>query len=687
MIFASLVLALAAAPDAGVPAPPPAPVEGGSRDEVHLSDGPAEVPPKKAGIPFYEDLVKKTPGNPNAHQQLAAAFARQGKTDDARREARRAIELASALNPGDEGARAAVAEAHQALALVEEGAGNLAAAEKELNEATAADGNVEYKLDLARVLFLQSKIGGDHGAEAVWNDIAQSFAADVDVQFALADAYKDLGRYEDASAAYERALALATEPGSEKRIDILLEEGRMLADRGNNTQALGLFTQARSEAPGSAEVLYNLGVLYVRLGQNDAAVNAFKDALKIDPDLVKGHNNLGVALDKAGRHDEAMAAFQKAVELDARFADAAYNLGLVSFKLHKFKEARAAFEKALTINPEMADAKFYLGEVYYQLGDHKKALQVYKEALRSNPEDGSSHRRLGDIYLEKGDVSLAIGEYWAAVDADEKDTSNRAQLMRVLLVRNDEGDVRRAVKLGDDGLDLDPSALEVREALSEAEVQYGRSKRAEQVLEAGTKVMPADPRTHVLLGRFLLDQGNLPGAKLSIDQALKLDPKNAPALAASGKLAELGGDSKTAIKLFKQALALDATLTDARADLGRILYVEDKNTEALKELKRATEDAPKLGKAWFYLAFAQNKAGRGEAAVEKSLKKAVENQPDLAEAHFQLGCIALHQHRLNDAKKAFEAAVKARDSYEEPRTYLELIASGAAPSQCTSEKK
>ena len=438
-----------AAPPTAAPAAAAAPEE--SRDEVHLSDGPTEAPPKQAGVPFYEELVKKNPEDPEAHQTLAAAFARLGKTDDARREARRAVELA----PNSP-------EAHQALGLIEEGAGNLAVAETELKRAAALDGNVEYRLDVARVLFLQTKI---NEAEGEYAKVEKDFAKNVDVQFALADAYKELGKYEDAAAAYERALGLA-EPG--KRVDILVEQARMVADRGNNIQALELLKRAQGEsgAAKNPEVQYNLGVIYVRLGNNDAAVAAFKDALKSKPDLTKAQNNLGVALDKAGKHEEAMEAFKGAVKNDARFADALYNLGLVSFKLRKFQDAKGAFEKALAVQPEMADAKFYLGEVYYQLGDSTKALRVYKEALRSNPEDGSSHRRLGDIYLEQGDVSLAVGEYWAAVDADEKDAGNRAQLMRVLLVRNEEGDVRRAVKLGEKGLELDPHSFEVREALA-----------------------------------------------------------------------------------------------------------------------------------------------------------------------------------------------------------------------------
>lgn len=633
---------------------------------------PSEPAPKASGVPFFEDLVRRSPDDAEAHQALAAAYARHGMADEARRAARRAVELAP-NNP----------EAQQALGLIEEGARNLAASEECFRRAVALDGNVEFRLDLARVIFLQSRLAD---AETEWQKIATEFAQDVEVQFALADAFRELGRSDEADSAYNRALELAP-PGSARRIDILVEQGRMHADRGDATGALAILNRAKSEAPADTDVHYNLGVLFVRMAQTDAAVAAFQEALRQKPDFARAHNNLGVALEKAGRNEEALASFQKAVEVQPRFADALYNLGLVCFKLRRFQDARGAFEKVLAEAPELADAKFYLGEVYYQLGDAQQALRVYKEAVRTNPEDGAAHRRVGDLYFAQGDNDLAITEYWAAVDSNARDAANRTQLMLALLVRAGEGDVRRAVKLGEEGLALDPRALDVRKVLAQAEVQRGRSPRGRQILEEGVRVAPEDPRFHVALAEHLLKQGKAPAARQSIEAALRLDPKNAAALVASATLADLGGDAKEGIRLLQSALASDPMLPEARAELGRMLYISGKNAEALKELVRATQDAPHLGKAWFYLAFAQKKAGHSPDNVEKSLRNAVANQPDLAEAHFELGCIELAKKRLPEARRSFEAAVAARPSYDEPKTYLELILSGAAPGQCSREPK
>lgn len=657
--------------DAGVARPALAP--GGvdtapeqPRDGAILSDGPTEPPPKVQGIPYYEELARKSPGDAQVQQLLAAAYARNGRTEDARRVVRVALELA-VDDP----------EMHQALALIEEGAGTFPAAEEAIRKATALDGNVEYRLDLGRILYLAGKLAD---AEAEWTKIETDFATNAEVLLALADAERELGRTDEAATAYDKALLLAPE-GSPRHIDILVEKGRMLADKGRNPEALELLTRARQQAPKDPDVHYNLGVLYVRLAQHEAAITSFREALKLDADMARAQNNMGVAFDKLHKGEDAMKAFSKAVEIDPRFADAHYNLGLASFKLRKFKEARTALEKALSIAPDMADAKFYLGEVYYQLGDSQKALRVYKEALRSNPSDASSHRRLGDIHLQAADLDLAIGEYWAAVDADESDAGNRAQLMRTLLLRNGDGDARRAAKLGDKGLELDKKALEIRRALAEAEVQAGRSPRAQLILEEGVELDQQNPKAHVVLGRFLLDQSTdkaITAAQAEFAIALRVDPKNAEALAGDGQANYALGDKKRARQRFEEALAIDPALASARADLGRLLYEDGQNKDALKHLKRAADDAPRLGKAWFYLAFAQNKDGQGAAVVERSLRKAVDAQPDLAEAHMQLGVLYQAQGKKDLACKAFVAAIAARPTYEEALQKREMLECPAA---------
>jgi tetratricopeptide (TPR) repeat protein len=616
-----------------------------------------EKPPEKPGIAYYEALVQKAPTEPSGHQLLAAAYGRQGRVDDARRAARRAIELAPT-----------VAEYHQTLGLIEEGADNLVAAEAAFKKAASLDGNVEFRLDVARVLW---RLDRRAEAEAAWAAVAADFADNRDVQLAVANSFHGLGKNEEALAIFERAIALS-KSGAE-RADVLVEIARVHADRGATATALESLVRARDAAPTDPDIHYNLGVLYFRAGQQDAAVAAFDAAVKLKADHANALNNKGVVLEKQRRLEDAVKAFEAAIAVDPKNGFAHFNRGLALFKLRRFKDAEGAFERAVEVNPEIGEARFFLGEIYFQLGDSKKALRLYKDALHSNPDDAATHRRVGDIHLQNRDLDLAIGEYWAAVDADKASPDHRAQLMRVLVARNGDGDVRRAVKLGEEGLKSWPDQLEVRLALATAEVANRRSEKARRLLEEGTRVAPGDPRTHTAYGRFLLEQGNVADAEASFIIAARLDPRYAPAIAGQGDAALSQGDNARAETLFRQALDIDPTLATARAELGYILFKAEKNAAALKELSRAVEDDPGLGRGWFYLAFARFNSGARDKA-EEAFKRAVAVQPDLAEAWLHLGRLHRENGKKEEAKAAFPAAEQARGgTYPEARLELERL--------------
>ncbi len=58
----------------------------------------------------------------------------------------------------------------------------------------------------------------------------------------------------------------------------LLAEAQRLLDAGDNTAAVAKYEEARSLAPDSAEIAYNLGVAKYRLGDFTEAANLFKEA-------------------------------------------------------------------------------------------------------------------------------------------------------------------------------------------------------------------------------------------------------------------------------------------------------------------------------------------------------------------------------------------------------------------------
>jgi superkiller protein 3 len=606
-------------------------------------------------LALYSKLVSEEPDNSEYRQLLAVAYAELGRVDAARREAKEGIRR----TPN-------VAELHQTLGLIEERAKAYEAAETAYRQAAALSNSVEFRMDIARAQGLQ---GNTSEEEKTYAALADEFKDNATVLHAAAEHFRENARWDDADRYY--GLALGIEPNN---ADILVDKGRAFSEQARLPEALGAFTRARELAPKDADIHYNIGIIYFRLKQYSPASASFAEAVKLRPSFSRAHNNLGVVFDKQKDNEKALAAFEEATKADEGFGEAWFNKGLSAFKLTRWRQAEAAFKKALEVDPDLADAKFYLGETYYQLKEPSKALAVYKEALRMNPNDADTHRRLGDIHLEKGEMDLAIGEYWAAVDADDRMQDNIRQLMLVLMIRNADGDVRRAAKVGERALEKDPFAVETRAVLADVYSKLGRPLSARKVLEAGIKKAPKSAKMHAAYGTFLLENGKLRDAQLEFEAALRLDKRSHEALYGLGRLDLEKGDKKGAITKMTQALDIRPGFAAARAQLGCVHMYQKQYEEALQELKRATEDDPNNGLAWFCRAFATyndpSKGGKSGDALsdyraerkqqaEIYFEKAVAVEPTRGDAWFFLGELRRARNDLKGAKQAYKASVDA----------------------------
>ena len=91
-------------------------------------------------------------------------------------------------------------------------------------------------------------------------------------------------------------------------------------------------TQKRflEENPDSAEIYYNLGVLYYFQGKAEAAIDSYKKALEIDPNLSEAHKGLGEIYAVREQYDLAWS--------HAKAAERLGNTGLIEMLRRYLKE-------------------------------------------------------------------------------------------------------------------------------------------------------------------------------------------------------------------------------------------------------------------------------------------------------------------------------------------------------------
>jgi tetratricopeptide (TPR) repeat protein len=140
-----------------------------------------------------------------------------------------------------------------------------------------------------------------------------------------------------------------------------------------------------------------------------------------------------------------------------------------------------------------------------------------------------------------------------------------------------------------------------------------------------------------------------------MDEALRLRPDFADALCMGGYMLSECGKPEPAMRFYRRALELDASLVVAHVNSGKFLFAAGRFAEALASFSAATALAPHDPDAWCSRAGALRELGRLEESLEAAAR-APELRHDFPEAAINLGNALL---KLDRSEEAFEAYLRA----------------------------
>jgi len=199
----------------------------------------------------------------------------------------------------------------------------------------------------------EARMGHDDQAIAQVRALAEALTNDVDAWSALGDLYRGKERYQDAAAAYDKAIAAAGAPEASR---------------------WGLF--------------YARGVSLERAGRWNDAERDFREALVLSPDQPQVLNYLGYSWVDQGKHlDEAVLMLEKAHALKPQDGYIADSVGWAYYRLGRYQEAAAALEQAVLLAPGDPTINDHLGDAYWRIGRRDDAQFQWNHALSLGPDD------------------------------------------------------------------------------------------------------------------------------------------------------------------------------------------------------------------------------------------------------------------------------------------------------------
>jgi tetratricopeptide (TPR) repeat protein len=237
---------------------------------------------------------------------------------------------------------------------------------------------------------------------------------------AYGDALVELGQYEDARIAFERARL--TDP---QRTAIEAATAALLADDRKESERI--FRAILYEDPSHPAALCGLAALSLAVDRPHDAERLLRYALKQCTYLPLAYRGLAPALMALGRTLEAEAATRHLVKIEPQSPQTWVTVAAVATRLMRQEEALEAYQRAADLHPQEVGLRISVGHVQKTLGRRHDSEASYKRALRMDPGRAEAWWSLADLKnYSFSDAEVITMQQLLASDA--RGRSSEAQL-------------------------------------------------------------------------------------------------------------------------------------------------------------------------------------------------------------------------------------------------------------------
>lgn len=342
----------------------------------------------KNSINLFERSLAVTENNALAHNNLGAAYAVEGRFDDAIEQYREALRIW----PG-------YAKAHHNLGTEYSKQGLSDKAIEHLRESIRLDG---------RHADAHYNLGIELSRRELWEEAAGSFRSTLELEPRNAKAHGDLG------VTY--------------------------AQRGDTAEALRMFNRAVELDPGDLKARQNLATALAANGNVAGALEQIQIALAGKPNSPALIDRLGVILQQSGRTNEAQTHFHQAAKIRAENAAALARSAHGMAESGQLAEAAAGFAEALKLQPDNPEMRNTYATVLARQGDFQAALDQFNQVIEARPDYAKAHFNRAMALEELGDLENALSGYRKACELEPDWTEPNRRILDLSAPKPPEAD-------------------------------------------------------------------------------------------------------------------------------------------------------------------------------------------------------------------------------------------------------
>jgi Flp pilus assembly protein TadD len=324
-----------------------------------------------------------------------------------------------------------------------------------------------------------------------------------------------------------------------------VEEGNKARDERDYLKAETAYRRAQNLKSNDSRAIYGLGNIYSDQQRWEEAERAYRQAILLEPGEAGAYIALSYVLTQpiaaenlSYRYTEAEKTARRAIQIDPNNAFAHDRLG-VALELRGIisAETQNVYRKAVQIEPEFALAYAHLGRLLRRNGKADEAAEAYRKAIQFST-DVPTMILVADVMQSQQKYLESEQLLRRALTIDAKNPTALNMLGRALTTRNE-------------------------------------FVEAEKVLKKSVEVSPNSFVSYTLLGSLYLRRARLDDAEKSLNKALTIVSANerkrlAQEFEAVGDAFMKAGKPRDAQRLYRQAMALDATKTILTEKLAKV---------------------------------------------------------------------------------------------------------------------
>ena len=499
------------------------------------------------------------------------------------------------------------------------------------------------------------------GAVVLFRSALEKDPNDFKVRVELADAYMQLGKYNQAQHELQKVKIQA--PGY---VDLPLKMGELNVRMQHYDKAVTTVRSYLEAHPKSSRGYEILGWAFVGQGDQAGGEKDLRTALSLDEKNQSARLSLARLLISGGRQDEGQKLLVKVVEMDPQNNGAYFLLLRLALKHGRADDALGYAEKILATDPSDPNAFYYKGVAYLEKNDFTQAAKVANILVRKFPDSSKGWQLRGIAFYHQKQDGQAISDLLESL----KHQPDLVSYYFLGLAYSHATQYELALNQFQKVLDYRPDMVLPRIMVAVTLLRQHRDSDAAQQARIVLKNAPRNGLAHNILGSAYLAEGRYKRAMDEFDRAIDLDPKLVDAHLKKGLYHMSIGKFDEAEEEMGRAVAIAPELLNTRLILANYYMRQQKYQAAASSLKGGLRGQPVdavLYDSLADIAFIGDRPEQGKSY----LLKAQQANPAYLPAYFHLASYYLGQNAPEKAIEQFRS-VLARD----PKNINALLSCG-----------